>query len=287
MPYTDPRDELLTRLTSRQLDDGGFGQLPHQPSRSDPTAWAGAALRALDPALPELAAVLERLESWQQPDGRVPVAADQLDAAWPTSLALAAWTGIPGHEAAADRSAAFLIATSGVHISPDPDSPVGHDTSIVGWSWTDGAHSWVEPTALAVLALTSSGHGADPRVDEARRMIADRQLPDGGWNYGNTIVFDVELEPTAEGTGPALAALAGWGTTAAVEGSLSHAADVWRQLTTPVAAGWVLMGLTAWNRRPGDASAAVSAILERSERFGGYTTEQLSLLALGLAGGFG
>ena len=117
-------------------------------------------------------------------------------------------------------------------------------------------------------------------------MIANRQLPSGGWNYGNTTVFGVELDPTPEGTGPALAALAGWDAAPDVRRSLRYAEDEWQRVITPVVAGWVLIGLTAWDRRPEDAAAVVAAIVDRSDYFGGYTTEQLSLLILGLVGGF-
>ncbi len=285
MAYADIRSELTVALVERQVADGGFGQLPGQPSRADATAWASTALRALDPAGSALHRALVRLEEWQQTDGRVPVEPGQAHAVWPSSLALTAWSGIPEHKAAADRTASFLTSISGVHVEPDPEGPVGHDTSIVGWAWTDGAHSWIEPTALGVLALTSSGRGADPRVDEARRMIADRQLPSGGWNYGNTTVFDRELEPTPEGTGPGLAALAGGAPAADVQNSLAYAIESWPRLNTPIAAGWILIGLTAWDQRPTGAEDSVMAILDRSDRFGGYTTEQLSLLALGWHGG--
>jgi hypothetical protein len=40
-------------------------------------------------------------------------------------------------------------------------------------------------------------------------MILDRQLPSGGWNYGNKIIFDKKLKPIPESTGHALASLSG------------------------------------------------------------------------------
>jgi hypothetical protein len=72
-----------------------------------------------------------------------------------------------------------------------------------------GTHSWIEPTALGVIALKAAGHERHERVQEAIRMILDRQLPHGGWNYGNTFVFGRELRPMPESSGAALAGLAG------------------------------------------------------------------------------
>lgn len=38
-------------------------------------------------------------------------------------------------------------------------------------------------------------------------MLEDRELPSGGWNYGNTVVYGTELRHTPESTGMALSIL--------------------------------------------------------------------------------
>ena len=86
---------------------------------------------------------------------------------------------------------------------------VGHDTTLQGWPWVVGTHSWVEPTAINVLALRSAGQAGHPRCREAVKLLLDRQLPEGGWNYGNTTVLGHVLRPQVQPTGLALAALAG------------------------------------------------------------------------------
>ena len=72
-----------------------------------------------------------------------------------------------------------------------------------------GTHSWVEPTAINVLALRSADQAGHPRCREAVKLLLDRQLPEGGWNYGNTTVLGHVLRPQVQPTGLALAALAG------------------------------------------------------------------------------
>src|SRR4030065_1592055 len=67
----------------------------------------------------------------------------------------------------------------------------------------------VEPTALSLIALRIAGNGENELAREATRMLMDRQLPTGGWNYGNTFVYGHELYPQPENTGLALDALAG------------------------------------------------------------------------------
>ena len=85
---------------------------------------------------------------------------------------------------------------------------LGHDATLQGWPWVDGTYSWMEPTAINVLALRSADQAAHSRCREATKMLLDRQLPEGGWNYGNTTVLGHVLRPHIQSTGLALAALA-------------------------------------------------------------------------------
>ena len=78
----------------------------------------------------------------------------------------------------------------------------------MGWPWVVGTHSWLEPTAWAVLSLYAAGKKDHERVDEAVRLLVDRILPDGGCNYGNTVVLDQVLRPHVEPTGLVMLALA-------------------------------------------------------------------------------
>ena len=90
-----------------------------------------------------------------------------------------------------------------------PERTVGHDTAIVGWPWVADTHSWLEPTAVAILALRREGKVDHPRVREGLRLIRDRAIPTGGWNYGNNVAFGRDLRPQPAPTGLALLALAG------------------------------------------------------------------------------
>jgi hypothetical protein len=111
-------------------------------------------------------------------------------------------------------------------------------------------------------------------------MILDRQLPNGGWNYGNTSVFDQVLRPMPETTGMALEALAGSVSEHRVETSLRRLAEEVTHLRTPLALAWAVLGLGAWNRRPPLAEDWIQAVLKRQKRYGPYDTALLSLLLL-------
>jgi hypothetical protein len=146
-------------------------------------------------------------------------------------------------------------------------------------------HSWIEPTALAVIALKATGHGQHDRVLEAIRMMLDRQLPHGGWNYGNTLVFGRELHPMRESTGAALTGLAGVVDQEKVARSISYLQGEVDRLRTPISLGWGLLGLAAWDLWPSNGTALVERCLANQSRYGDYDTSALCLLFLGALAG--
>src|SRR5262249_9989037 len=128
-----------------------------------------------------------------------------------TAYSLLLWTILEHHTNPRRRAATWLLAEKGQPIPSEAASEgsiVGHDPSLIGWPWIDGTHSWMEPTALAILALGREGLAAHARVAEGVRLLYDRALPHGGWNYGNRSVFGRELRPQPGPTGLALLALA-------------------------------------------------------------------------------
>jgi hypothetical protein len=133
---------------------------------------------------------------------------------------------------------------------------------------------------MAVMGLTSAEYGDHERTREARRMLLNRQLSAGGWNYGNTTVFDQELRPMPESTGMALNALAGAAPQSEVQASLDYLAGLAPRLNTPRALGWGLLGLGAWGARPNVAASWAASCLVRQDQFGGYDTVSLALLLL-------
>ena len=77
---------------------------------------------------------------------------------WPTGLALLAWRLAQIVEApfaqdystSIDRGMQTILSWAGEAL--EPNQFVEHDCSLVGWSWVNGTHSWVEPTAIQVIA---------------------------------------------------------------------------------------------------------------------------------------
>lgn len=268
-------------LLRRALPSGGFSSRPGGKFQVDSTAWGILALTACGGSaeLPDESRHL--LVREQLPDGRLCVNKSHPASYWPTSLAILAWQDSMSCREAQQRSVRFLLDTTGFHFPRESDAPTAHDTLLKGWPWVGETHSWIEPTAISVLALRVTGNSQHDRVQEAVRMLLDRQLPHGGWNYGNTSVFGKELHPMPESTGAALAGLASTVDREAVSPSLTYLQGEVARLRTPISLGWSLLGLTAWRMAPPNATALVERCLANQKRYGEYETSALCLLFLG------
>ena len=271
---------LCDALLRRALAAGGFAGSAGGPYAPDATAWAVLGLAAAGAGAERLPPARARLAAGQAADGRVSLDHGHPEAFWVTPLAALAWHGEPRHAAAESRAVGFLLATTGRHWPKQPGHPVGHDPSIRGWPWIENTHSFVEPTALGLLALRRAGHGAHERAREATRMLLDRQLPGGGWNYGNTTVFGQELRPAAAETGLALVAVAGAAARVDVQQSLELLHAEVRRRRTPLSLAWGLLGLGAWGERPAEALPAVLESVAAQRQRGAYQTALLALLLL-------
>ncbi len=171
-----------------------------QPS-AESVAFAAYAACAYDRA--DAAAVAcRRLLDAQLEDGSVAVWLDEKGPFWPTSLACIAWRLFEKQwpevakgwcQDAYQRGLAFLLRCGGEKIARN--EIIGHDSELVGWPWVLGTHSWLEPTAMALLAMRHCGYVDHPRAQEATALLLDRQLPDGGANYGNTFILGQTLRP--------------------------------------------------------------------------------------------
>ncbi|MGA6993195.1 MAG: hypothetical protein WBX50_04775 [Candidatus Deferrimicrobiaceae bacterium] len=270
----------METLRGRGLAGGGFSHRPAGEYRVDATAWAAMALAAAGTDESLLGKARDRIAGEQQEDGRVSVSPEHPEAFWPTPLAALAWEGSPPHREAQSRAVTFLKETTGRHFVKDPESPVKHDPSIRGWPWIANTHSMVEPTALSLIALRTAGQGGNGRTREGIRMLMDRQLAAGGWNYGNTSVYGQELYPQPENTGLALDALAGRVLRNDVARSLGYLEERLTHVRAPLSLGWGLLGLGAWGARPGNARHWLRESFALQRKYGPYDTTLLSLLLL-------
>ena len=181
---------LVRTLTSLRRPDGGLPVSVAGESEVEPTT------------LLALARDDRRARRWlaarQRPDGGYDERDGHRDG--PTSSALAAL--VLDDPAAARRALAFAIAHRGLPLpnALDPDRRTA-------WGWTDDARSLTEPTARVLLAVNVLTPEDTATRREAVELFRTRQCADGGWNFGNASVYDVDLRGYAQTTAMGLIAL--------------------------------------------------------------------------------
>ena len=281
-------NSTLRIIADRSVPGGGFSEKPNTPFRADATAWAILALGACGAQPGLMTSARARLADEQMSDGRVCLAKEYPHAYWPTSIAIMAWNSNQAYAGNVSKAFNFLINNKGLTLRKSSNQPYAHDPSIPGWAWIDNTFSWIEPTTLSILALLKAGYGRHARVSEGIRLLMDRQLPRGGWNYGNTVVYGQELYAQPESTGMALTALAGQVDKKEIQRSLDYLKTQVVASRTPLSLGWSIFGLSAWGHRPSQAEKWIIDCLSRQSTFGNYGTTLLSLLVLAYTsnGGF-
>lgn len=265
-------------LLKRLLPDNGFALRDNGSYRPDSTAWAILALASVEEDTDLLDRARKRLTLSQNEDGRINVAKPFSAAYWPTSLAALAWHGAPAYKTAQELAVDFLLTATGNSFPRPPE--LGHDTTLKGWPWIEGTHSWIEPTAMVVLALRAVGYHSHERIIEAHRLMMDRQLSQGGWNCGNTFVFGRELRPTLYDTGVVLNVLKGYVSREKVQHSIDYLKMRIQKVRTPLSLGWAIIGLNAWEEHLPDAGDWLIESYYLQKRYGTYDTALLSLILL-------
>lgn len=259
------------------------GYLPNQTAATEPSVIAALALHAH--GMSEAAApVLEYLAAAQQPDGSVGVRKEEPTPGWPTSLAVIAWkiAGAEKYKSQIDNGIAWISALHGKSI--ERTSEMGHNTTLDGWPWAEGTHSWLEPTAFHLLAYRAVNQPQHRRAREAVKLLIDRQLATGGCNYGNTIVLGQTLRPHVQPTGIAMLALAGESDPSGrMEKSLTWLKWSLGTRSTAASLAWALQGLRAHGREVAQADELLAAAAKRVDEHD-RSPHKYALLALAAAG---
>jgi hypothetical protein len=240
--------EFISVLQQRQVADGGFANGPGGSPRADATCWAVLALSAAGGSDDRVRQARQALAQAQSSDGRVCLTPRHANAFWPTPLAVLAWHRCRPYGPQQGRAVRFLLGFDQLRIVDDPEAVaiIGHDPTIKGWPWIADTSPWLEPTAYCLMALCLAGFAGHERTHEGCRLILDRQLPAGGWNYGNTSVYGQELRPMPETTAIALQALADLVPREEVAKSIDYLRSQLPRLRTPLALAWAILGLAAW-----------------------------------------
>lgn len=268
----------MTRITERaqtfllnaQSADGGWGYRAQAPGMTEPTALSLLALRDTGERAARASAFLAAA---QHPDGGWGLSPDDPLSQWHTSwAAIALSRTVPGHSGV--RAAIEWLRGSAGFTVTDPakrrefKALFGIDLAIRGWPYGPSQAAWVEPTALALLALHAAGEPIESaRVVEGVRYLLDRRCAAGGWNVGNPAMFDRPLEPRAYPTALVLLALR-----PSLSRELPDIRDGLAALRRQVAleqgvmtAAWALLALRAW----GEDDLVIADTLRTQQRADG------------------
>lgn len=270
-------DSILDSLSGKPCC--GYGTV--QPPASEPTALAALALWGHGRHEPAKQAA-DWLVKTQAEDGSVSVRRGLDKPCWPTALAVMTWisTGNSSDRylSAIENAVTWTLSIRGKAQPRRPET--GHDTTLAAWPWVEGTHGWIEPTALHLLALKATGRGNHARAREAVRMLIDRQLPQGGCNYGNTIVLGQTLRPHLQPTGIAMLALSGEeDKSQRIERSLNYLSQNLDRQTPTASLCWSLMGLAAHGHSVASRNDWLQAAYQRTEN-SDRSPYKLALLAL-------
>lgn len=286
---------LLRELILRQNDDGGWAALHGAPSDAECTALACMALQRSDAGADHV----ERAERWllerQGQDGAWRYRDDGPIARWPTPIVILALNG-RGRNEAQDRGLSWLVAQKGEQMPLigrirellSGRRAVELDTTLDGWPWAAGTFAWVEPTAWALMALKArrgdGPRGANARIREGEQMLLDRACPDGGWNYGNKRVLEVDLHPYPDTTALALLGLHGHDAEEVDTGFIALE-RLLGEHASGLALALAVLSHRAWGRDSTELQARLIARFEHGQFLG--ETRTLALAALATESGAG
>jgi hypothetical protein len=277
-------DQARRQLLGLRRGSGVWGYRARTIEAVEPSSLASLALLATDhdsmgEGQTAALASARWLASIRRPDGSLGVTPALPEPGWATPFGLLVWSSLGQFEAERASAVAWLLGLKGRSLSQSQDDPMGHDASIVGWPWVADTHSWVEPTAMALLALAREGKAGHPRVTEGVRLLADRAIPNSGWNLGNPVVFKTPLRPLPGPTGLALLALARLDTSSKVaQAAIAYLRKALADTLAPISLGWGLLGLRAWGSEPSESADWLSSAFERLEGREAFTAELAFLL---------
>lgn len=236
----------------------GWGYHPGSEPYVESTVLCCLGLLSVDQSA-ETLAVARQASEWlaflQQSDGSLGLSASLSTPNWTTSYAILLWATDEKFRLPRARAANWLIRQRGSTFPRDSKGVLKHDPSIPGWPWVAATHSWVEPTSMAIMAMRRHGLRNHERVRDGLRLIRDRSVAAGGWNYGNSAIYGTDLRPLVIPTGMALLALAGsQEKDSTVARAIEYLSQALPQIRSPQSLCWGLLGLSAWGIRPADAS---------------------------------
>lgn len=249
-------DAAIGYLRNTQDSKGGWGFRAGGQAFTEATALG---LLSMAGEAANVDAAVRWLLAGQHRDGGWGVSHADRESGWTTAWAVWALAASGVTDGVA-RGAAWLLGHRSVSVKVPP-SISRLDGTLVGWAWTPATFGWIEPTALALLAIRAAGAADRGALAEGRAMLLDRACTGGGWNYGNTTMIANEVAASIPETSLVLMALFA-GDPKFTDPKIPAGIDYLRRSIEPLpgalSLAWSVLALSAWSV---DVSAPAARLL--------------------------
>lgn len=290
-------EQATSLLLKAQNADGGWGASEGRQSNTEATSLAVLALESIGKsfAIEYVRRGVAWLAGMQRRDGSWPLAAGLTEPSWSTAYAVFTLSNFATYRRAARRGGEWLLAHEGSALPFLASLLIRFslikkaselDHNLVGWPWTAGTFSWVEPTSYALMALKKlkfdlAGKRLEERIRQGEVMIYDRMCEGGGWNYGNSKVMGETLWPYPDITALALIALQDRPEDEANRMSLRALEKMLKEVNSGLALAWSIICFSLYGRETGPWRRLLVKNFDETKFLGETKSLALSVLALG------
>ena len=283
-------------LMQNQNPDGGWGAVAGRQSNTEATALAFLALRsaAADTV------ITDRARNWlvkrQLAEGCWPLNDSVKEASWSTALAILALTsGLVEDRERLIKAGNWLLEQAGgkpgllaklMVFLRGQKRVVRLNQDLIGWPWTTGNFSWIEPTSYCLMALKKlkqqlPAERVHERIAQAELMIYDRMCDGGGWNYGNSEVYGEKLWPYPDTTALALIATQDRPERQENQLSLRLLKDLALKADSGLALSWASVCFKLYGQDDAALKNSLAQRFAKTQFLGETKTLALALLAVG------
>ena len=266
-------------LTDTQNPDGGWGYGPGHGSNVEATAAVALASAGATAMASLHGDAVAWLQAAQNADGGWGFAPDDPQSGWMTAWAVLALARDSVVTEAVDHGAAWLLRTQALDSGASASAAeleksktlLGMDLTLRAWPWLPGQASFVEPSSMALWALTGvpSSPAIRARIDQVVRYLVDRRCQPAGWNVGNPMMFSRAFPPRACPTAWTLLALAKAAPEAILPADIDALREDMRIDGGALALAWGLCALHALGQEDAAAAARLATLQEPDGGWGG------------------
>jgi hypothetical protein len=186
-------------LLSAQHNSGGWGYSTLQKPTVEPTAAVLLALRNEPKASHAYQKGVAWLQSAQHQDGGWGIDQDDPESGWQTAWALISLKFSGQSRDIIAKGMNWLSSVGTTEITKDEfqggEFPDKYSIDAYSWPWLPGQVGYVEPTAMAILALDSLMNSpiVESRINAALQYFRMNRTSIGGWDCGYAGPLDIAL----------------------------------------------------------------------------------------------